>query len=166
MKKYSMLLLFVGIISSGCANREFESRTYWSKEASDRNQMQYDEKAKDKEYKEKLFTSFKNHFPQAINLPGLEDVNKSFVSPRMTNSGTPSYPESLIRDGVTGTVFVALLIGENGLVIDTKIVKTTNEALNDSAIQSTKVIRFTPALLNNKPCRAVVIAPISFTPPK
>ncbi|MES2015306.1 MAG: TonB family protein [Pseudomonadota bacterium] len=64
----------------------------------------------------------------------------------------PAYPPKAARDGDTGTVSLALLIGVDGHVSDSKIQKSSGSRELDRAAQSALALcKFKPALANGTP---------------
>lgn len=110
----------------------------------------------------KVFEEYKKLFPIATNLPNTEEAKKEFKPPKIISSSTPTYPDSLRRRGVEGEVYVALLKDEQGKVIDTFIVQSSNKNLNEAAVQSVMSWQFSSALVSDIPKKSVVIAPITF----
>lgn len=74
----------------------------------------------------------------------------------------PTYPDIAREAGVDGTVMVQALVGKDGKVKDTKVVKSDSEMLNASAIAAVKQWVFKPALSNNKPVAVWVAVPVRF----
>jgi protein TonB len=82
--------------------------------------------------------------------------------PEAVTKVPPVYPD-LARDaGVDGTVLVQALVGKDGRVKDTKVVKSI-PMLDASAIAAVKQWVFKPALSNNKPVAVWVAVPVRFT---
>ena len=74
----------------------------------------------------------------------------------------PSYPDLAREAGVDGTVLVQALVGKDGKVKDTKVVKSI--AMLDAAAEAAvKQWVFKPALSNNKPVAVWVAVPVKFT---
>ena len=61
-----------------------------------------------------------------------------------------------------GTVIVQALVGKDGKVKDTKVVKSV-PVLDDAAVAAVKRWVFKPALSNNKPVAVWVAVPVKFT---
>jgi TonB family protein len=109
-----------------------------------------------------LFEQQKKRFPNATNLPGPEDAQKELKQVRMISTGSVVYPAELRKARQEGRVTVALLIDENGDVVDTSVVDSTNNKLNRAAILSMRSWKFSPMFLDNVPFKTVVIAPMAF----
>jgi protein TonB len=74
----------------------------------------------------------------------------------------PVYPDLAREAGVDGTVLVQALVGKDGKVKDTKVVKPI-PMLNDAAVAAVKQWVFKPALSNNKPVAVWVAVPVKFS---
>ena len=82
--------------------------------------------------------------------------------PEAVTKVTPVYPDLAREAGVDGTVLVQALVGKDGKVKDTKVVKsiTMLDAAAESAVRQWV---FKPALSNNKPVAVWVAVPVKFT---
>ncbi|NJD22923.1 MAG: TonB family protein [Melioribacter sp.] len=74
----------------------------------------------------------------------------------------PSYPEIARLAGIEGTVYLKVLVDENGNVEKAKVEQGAKEILDNSALQAAKKAKFSPAMLDNKPVKAWVILPVAF----
>lgn len=82
--------------------------------------------------------------------------------PEAVTKVPPVYPE-LARDAnVDGTVMVQALVGKDGHVKDTRVVKSI-PMLDASAVAAVKQWVFKPALSNNKPVAVWVAVPVRFS---
>lgn len=153
-------ILLISLSFSIFANSE--TKTGFDKESSNTN-SNASEMATNQEGKLKqVFEEYKKFFPNATNLPNTEEAKKEFKPPTVISSNAPTYPDLLRRRGIEGQVYVALLLDEAGRVIDTLIAQSSNQNLNEAAVQTVMSWQFTPALISNTPKKSVVIAPISF----
>jgi len=67
----------------------------------------------------------------------------------------PDYPASAARNGETGTVKMALLIGPDGHVSDSKIQKSSGSRdLDRAAVAALRMCKFKPAVANGTPTSA------------
>ncbi len=74
----------------------------------------------------------------------------------------PVYPDIAREANVDGTVVVQALVGKDGHVKDTRVVKSV-QMLDDAAIAAVKQWVFKPALSNNKPVAVWVAVPVKFS---
>ena len=75
----------------------------------------------------------------------------------------PRFPDGMRRSGSSGLVTVSCLIDEKGNVTEPKIVKASNDAFSEPALEALKKWKFKPA---NKDGEAVAIRvniPVQFT---
>jgi TonB family protein len=101
----------------------------------------------------------------AIDIPSDEYLPSSdqFVPydepPKFIKKVQPKYPQLARLSGVTGTVYVQVLVDKSGKVRDVKISKDsgTNAGLEEAAIEAAKASEFTPAISNNQPIALWII---------
>lgn len=74
----------------------------------------------------------------------------------------PAYPDIAREANVDGTVMVQALVGKDGKVKDTKVVKSI-PMLDAAAVAAVKQWVFKPALSNNKPVAVWVAVPVRFS---
>ena len=74
----------------------------------------------------------------------------------------PEYPEDARKAGITGDVWVKLLIGKDGSVIKAAIAKTDNRALSKASLVAALKWRFSPAMINGQPIVVWTWAPFRF----
>jgi protein TonB len=82
--------------------------------------------------------------------------------PEAVTKVQPEYPEIARSANVDGTVLVQALVGKDGRVKDTKVVKSI-AMLDASAVTAVKQWVFKPALSNNKPVAVWVAVPVRFS---
>jgi protein TonB len=74
----------------------------------------------------------------------------------------PHYPDDARRAGIWGTVMVQALVGQDGRVKDTRIVKSIPE-LDAAAMEAVRQWKFKPALAKGEPVEVWVGVPIKFS---
>ena len=74
----------------------------------------------------------------------------------------PEYPEIARSANVDGTVMVQALVGKDGKVKDTKVVKSI-AMLDASAVAAVKQWVFSPTLLNGVPVPVIMTVTVNFT---
>jgi len=100
--------------------------------------------------------------PSEDELPKLGEFVYTDELPELVSQVKPEYPQ-LARDaGVDGQVLVQALIGKDGKVKDTKVVKSI-PMLDAAAVTAVKQFVFKPALANNKPVVVWVAVPVKFS---
>ena len=82
--------------------------------------------------------------------------------PKAITKAQPQYPDLAREAGVDGTVLVQALVGKDGKVKDTRVVKSI-AMLDGAAEAAVRQWVFTPALSNNKPVAVWVAVPVKFT---
>jgi protein TonB len=82
--------------------------------------------------------------------------------PEAITKVNPDYPEIAREAGVDGTVMIQALVGKDGKVKDTRVVKSI-PMLDASAVAAVKQWVFKPALSNNKPVAVWVAVPMRFS---
>jgi protein TonB len=75
----------------------------------------------------------------------------------------PKFPEEMRRNGSAGLVTVSCLIDEKGNVTEPKVVKSSNEAFSEPAIEALKKWKFKPAKKDGEAVAIRVNIPVQFT---
>ncbi|MDP3581428.1 MAG: energy transducer TonB [Ignavibacteria bacterium] len=108
--------------------------------------------------------------PEKIDVP--VDINEEpdmniFVpvekQPEMVRAVTPEYPEIAKRAGITGKVYVKVLVDKEGRPKKTVVLKSDSELFNQAAIDAAMKSAFSPALQNQRPIAVWITLPYKFT---
>lgn len=83
--------------------------------------------------------------------------------PEIVYSPTPEYPELARRAGITGKVYVKILVDKEGKPKKAVIFKSDSDLFNDAAIAAAMKSAFTPAIQDNKPVTVWIVIPYKFT---
>lgn len=85
-------------------------------------------------------------------------------APELIYRTEPIYPEAAMQYGITGKVFVQILIDIDGTVIKAEVAKSSrNELLDAAAVEAALQWKFTPAIASgNKPVRVWVMQSFTF----
>lgn len=75
----------------------------------------------------------------------------------------PEYPETLRRDGVTGTVVVKIQIGTDGKVSNAEVVKSNQHKLEIFAAKAVRKWVFKPATRDGVSVESSLVIPIQFS---
>lgn len=75
----------------------------------------------------------------------------------------PKFPEEMRRNGSAGLVTVSCLIDEKGNVTEPKVIKSTNDAFSEPAVEALKKWKFKPAKKNGEAVAIRVNIPVQFT---
>jgi protein TonB len=100
--------------------------------------------------------------PPSDELPAYGDYVYVEELPEAIKKVQPEYPDLARQANMEGTVIVQALVGKDGRVKDTKVVKSVS-VLDDAAVAAVKNWVFKPALSNNKPVAVWVAVPVKFT---
>jgi TonB family protein len=109
------------------------------------------------EVRKHLFTKGNIIFPDATNLPTIEDANKKWVNAKLLKVNRP--PQS---SGKLAYVEIAILIDENGEVVDTYIIESSNDNYNAAAEANARSWKFKPASVDEQIRKTVWIIPFIF----
>jgi protein TonB len=100
--------------------------------------------------------------PTEDELPGFGEYVYVEELPEAVTKVNPNYPDIAREAGVDGVVLVQALVGKDGKVKDTRIVKSI-PMLDNSAADAVRQWVFKPALSNNKPVAVWVAVPVRFS---
>jgi protein TonB len=74
----------------------------------------------------------------------------------------PTYPEDAKAAHIEGVVILGIVIGDDGSVIDTSVLRSIPE-LDQAAIDAVSLWKFEPTLLNGEPVEIEMAITINFT---
>lgn len=94
--------------------------------------------------------------------PGMDDFVAVEKFPEMVVSVQPEYPEIARRAGITGKVYVKVLVDKSGKPKRAVIMKSDSDLFNDVSIAAAMKCAFTPALQNNHPIAVWIVLPFRF----
>jgi TonB family protein len=95
-------------------------------------------------------------------LPEIDDFVHVENIPVMVVAPIPEYPMVAIKAGISGIVYVKVLIDKDGKVIRAVVIKSVSELLNQAAIDAALKSSFIPALQNNNPVAVWMVVPYRF----
>ena len=78
----------------------------------------------------------------------------------------PKYTEGARKAKLEGAVIIQMVIDENGMPTDPKVVRSLDKGLDENAIEAVKQWRFKPGLKDGKPVAVNVTIEINFKLPK
>lgn len=115
--------------------------------------------------KEKQIDKVSTENKTGENLPSPDEFVPYDVPPKFVKRVEPKYPPLAKLSGITGTVFVQVLVDKNGKVRDVKIYKdsSTNAGLEQAAIDAAKASEFSPAISDGQPIAVWIIYHYDFT---
>ena len=100
--------------------------------------------------------------PTGDDLPKFGEYVYVEELPEAITKVAPIYPDIAREAGVDGQVLVQALVGKDGKVHDTRVVKSI-PMLDQAALTAVKQWVFKPALSNNKPVAVWVAVPVKFS---
>ncbi|MEP7028563.1 MAG: energy transducer TonB [Candidatus Eisenbacteria bacterium] len=100
--------------------------------------------------------------PPSDALPNFGEYVYVEELPEAITKVQPEYPDIARQSNMEGTVVVQALVGKDGRVKDTKVVKPV-PVFDDAAVAAVKRWVFKPALSNNKPVAVWVAVPVKFS---
>ena len=100
--------------------------------------------------------------PSEDELPAFGEYVYVEELPEAVSKVNPAYPDIAREAGVDGVVLVQALVGKDGKVKDTRVVKSI-PMLDNAASDAVKQWVFKPALSNNKPVAVWVAVPVRFS---
>jgi periplasmic protein TonB len=90
-------------------------------------------------------------------------ANEAIEPPVPVRTVAPVFPDEMRRSGSSGIVTVSILIDEKGNVTEPKVIKTSNEAFSQPAIDALYRWKFKPAKQAGEAVTMRVNIPIQFT---
>lgn len=93
------------------------------------------------------------------------DVGSLDVVPHITRVVKPQYPPLAARQRISATVFLTVLISEQGEVLDVKVLRgDARFGINDAAVRAMRAMRFSPPMKDGKAVRTWFPQTIDFKP--
>lgn len=83
--------------------------------------------------------------------------------PEMVFAAKPEFPEIAKRAGITGKVFVKVLIDKEGRPKKAIVIKSDSDLFNQPAIDAAMKSAFSPAIQNQHPIAVWIVLPYRFT---
>ena len=84
------------------------------------------------------------------------------IAPEVVKQVQPDYPDEAMKKRLEGTVWLQLLVGEEGKVTEVKVQKSDAEVFNKAATDAGMQWLFKPASVNGKPIQVWVSVPFKF----
>lgn len=97
-------------------------------------------------------------------IPSSTAFIKVEVQPKAVHKTKPDYPSLAKQAGLEGTVYIRVLLDEDGGVMDAIVFKESgaNAGFEDAALNSAREWKFTPAIQNGRPIKIWVTIPFEF----
>ncbi len=96
-------------------------------------------------------------------VPGPVSGAEGMEPPVPVRTVAPRFPEEMRRNGSSGLVTVSCLIDEKGNVTEPKVIKTSNEAFSEPALEALRKWKFKPAKKDGAAVAIRVNIPVQFT---
>ncbi len=84
------------------------------------------------------------------------------VMPQVVHVEPPIYPEEAKKDGIVGTVYVKILINNNGIPINALIAKSSNPIFNEASLNAALASKFSPFKRKGHNQKMWVMVPFKF----
>jgi protein TonB len=130
---------------SGCALKSNKSKTQQADAVQVRETVRFDESSPPPSAPTQVFEIYE-----------LDEPPQPIVQVQ------PEYPEKAKKAKLEGRVIVAVVVDENGDVIDASIHYSTNPIFNEAALEAAKKMKFKPAKHKDTPVKAIVRIPFVF----
>jgi periplasmic protein TonB len=98
----------------------------------------------------------------SIDASGAIRVGGDIAPPAKTKHVAPVYPADAQAARVEGLVIIEALIGTDGLVKDTKVLRSV-QMLDQAAVDAVSQWEFTPTLLNGVPTSVIMNVTVNFS---
>ncbi len=85
------------------------------------------------------------------------------TSLRVLKAAPPKYPKRDLRNQISGSVVLKLVVGEDGHVLEASTVYATNKRFERAALKAAGAWRFDPLLVDGAPARGEIYMPVSFS---
>ena len=89
------------------------------------------------------------------------EIWKVEEKPRLIKQVAPAFPEAARKAGIQGSVFVKVLVGTDGKVMQASVVKG-HQIFPRAALEAARSFVFKPALQNDRPVKVWVTIPLEF----
>lgn len=100
--------------------------------------------------------------PNSWGRPAIPDVGKLDRVPRAVVQTSPTYPDTLRRDGIDGSVTVEFVVGIDGRVVKADAVKWSHREFVDPAVRAVLRWRFEPGTQGGRKVSFRMAIPIEF----
>ncbi len=89
-------------------------------------------------------------------------VGGNITEPKKISGPNPVYPEAARRARIQGVVVLECIIGKDGVVKDSKVLRGLPLGLTEAAVDAVRKWRFEPSTLNGKPVEVLYILTVRF----
>ena len=110
----------------------------------------------------KISTSAPASIPDDEAFSGYEHVTKGMKPPKATHSPDPGYPKTPVDAEPRGVVVMLIGINTKGHVEVVHVLRASNEAFQDTAVNTVKTWKFSPAKKDGKPVPVQITVEMHF----
>jgi protein TonB len=89
-------------------------------------------------------------------------VGGNVQAARLLQQVKPIYPASAEAAGISGTVLLRAIIGNDGTIMGLTVSSSPDPALSDAAVESVRQWRYQPTLLNGQPVEVLTTISVNF----
>ena len=83
--------------------------------------------------------------------------------PQVVKERKPSYTQSTLKAGISGSVEMEVVVDVEGSVSDARVIKPLHPELDEQALSAVKDWKFSPGVMNGKPVPVLVMIEMTFT---
>jgi len=109
-----------------------------------------------------ISTTAPSNVPDEGAFAGYERVTKGIKPPKATHSPDPEYPKIPVDAEPRGVVVMLIGINTKGRVELVHVLRASNEAFQDSAVNTVKTWKFSPAKKDGKPVPVQITVEMHF----
>jgi TonB family protein len=94
--------------------------------------------------------------------PGTVRIGGNVSAPRVLYAADPEFSEDARRHHIAGNVLVSLVVDENGLPQNVKVLRGVGYGLDEKAVEAVKKYRFRPAMREGVPVKVQLNVEVNF----
>jgi len=94
--------------------------------------------------------------------PGTVRIGGNVTAPRVLYTADPEFSEDARRHHIAGNVLVSLVVDENGLPQNVKVLRGVGYGLDEKAVEAVKKYRFRPAMREGVPVKVQLNVEVNF----
>ena len=97
--------------------------------------------------------------------PGVYRIGPDITSPSLKKQVRPQYTRDAMKAHIQGTVLVEAVVGADGLVKGTRVVKSLDKkkGLDEQAVKAARLWEFNPGMKDGVPVPVLVTIELTFT---
>lgn len=79
---------------------------------------------------------------------------------------SPAYPDEAKAAGAAGTVVLEIVVGTDGSVLDTEVLRRVHPLLDESAAKAVAKWKYAPTEVNGEPVELLMVVTVTFVAPE